>query len=175
LPPKSRSVPATCGFVWELNQELKQEITSFRLQVDSRFKKTEVKFKRISGQFKRIDSRFNKVDGHFKRIDARFKKIDARFNEVDARFKEVDARFNEVDARFDEMDARFNKMDARFDQLSSQILGLTATVHRAVALAEEQNARNLIVLDGYAQIYGRQQLIESRTGRLEERVFGIKE
>ena len=140
-PRKSSKIEVTVGMLDETRAELKSDITTLRLEMRAGFKK--------------VDARFKKVDARFNEIDARFKKIDARFNEVDARFDEIDARFKKIDARFDEMDARFNKLEA-------QISALTAMVHRLMVLVEEQNARNIFVLDGYTSLDARVRAIEAK-------------
>jgi hypothetical protein len=56
-------------------------------------------------------------------------------------------------------------------QMASQMSKFEASIHRALALAEEQNARNIIVLDGYAQIYERQNHFDKRLGKVEKKNF----
>jgi hypothetical protein len=92
-----------------------------------------------------------------------FKKFDARFKRVDARLRQVDARFDKVDARFDSMDARFDNMDAKFDELKHEI---KADIHRLGLLIEEQNARNVFVLDGLTSLFNRQDRIEQKVSKL---------
>jgi hypothetical protein len=63
---------------------------------------------------------------------------------------------------FQKMDARFKGVDARFDELASKMETLTAAVHRALALHEEQEARNKYVLDGHQGLTDRQDRIEEK-------------
>ncbi len=67
---------------------------------------------------------------------------------------------SEVDSLRFEMNSRFEKMDSKFETLA-------AAIHRTNALVEEQNSRNRIVLDGYDQIYRRQEEYEKRIQALE--------
>jgi chromosome segregation ATPase len=97
----------------------------------------------------------------------------AGFKEVDARFKEVDARFNQVDARFNQIDARFDQMDARFDRLEAQMSQMISEVSRIAVNVEEQNARNRVVMDGLANLWQRQDRVESRVGEVEKTVQSI--
>jgi chromosome segregation ATPase len=106
--------------------------------------------------------------GQFKGVDGRFKSLEAHFNDVDARFNKVDARFKDVDARFDKVDARFDSMDAKIETL-------IAAVHKSNANVEEQNARNLYVLDGYSSIYDSQVALKARVENLEKSVFGKRQ
>lgn len=140
-PRKSGQIAVTVKMLNETRRELKSDITTLRLE--------------MRAGFKNVDAQFNDVD-------ARFNKIDARFSTIDARFNKIDARFSTIDARFDEVDARFNKVDERFDQLGSQISEIKALSHRTLALIEEQNARNLFVLDGYASLDARLKSLEGR-------------
>ncbi len=73
--------------------------------------------------------------------------------EIKSGFKQVDARFKQVDAGFKQVDSRFDQMDASMNQIKSEI-------HRVLAVVEEQNARNIYVLDGYNSL-------EHRVGQLE--------
>lgn len=73
---------------------------------------------------------------------------------------EMNSRFLEVDARFKQVDARFDKMDSKLEKIMS-------AVYRTNALVEEQNARNKVVLDGYDQIYRRQEEFDQRLKVLE--------
>lgn len=98
------------------------------------------------------------------------KRTDARFNQIDAKFSQIDARFNQIDARFSQVDAKFN-------QLESQISTVLSEIHRLAILVEEQNARNKYVLDGYEQIFQRQDRLEIEVNqRLEvmEQVLSTK-
>src|SRR5437773_2458606 len=112
LPRKSKDVPATNGFVWALHQELKHELTSFKLSVDARFKK----------------------------MDARFTGVNAKFTSMEAKFTSMEARFTKIDARFTSMEARFTRIDARFDEMVSELSIIKAAILQVVALTEEQNA-----------------------------------
>lgn len=91
---------------------------------------------------------------------AGFKKVDARFNDMEARFNDIDARFSGVDARFSSHDARFDRLEAMIVQLASQMSGLQAAIHRVEVLVEEQNARNIYVLDGYTSLDARLKVLE---------------
>lgn len=93
---------------------------------------------------------------------AGFKKVDARFDKMEERFSGIDARFDTMEARFSGIDARFNRVDARFDTLEAMISGLQASIHRMQVLVEEQNARNIYVLDGYASLDARLKVLEGR-------------
>ena len=99
------------------------------------------------------------------------KKMDARFSRVDARFSQVDARFSQVDARFNQVDARFNQVDARLSQVESGIQLVLSEVHRVALMMEEQNKRNIFVLEGYDQLYKRMDRLESN---VEDRMTSME-
>ena len=80
--------------------------------------------------------------------------------EMKAGFKSVDSKFKSVDSKFKSVDARFDKIDSKFDDVRSDIQALTASVHRALALQEEQEARNKYVLDGHQVLHDRQDKFE---------------
>lgn len=66
-----------------------------------------------------------------------------------------------------EMNSRFLEVDARFDKMDSKLEKIISAVYRTNALVEEQNARNKVVLDGYDQIYRRQEEFDQRLKVLE--------
>lgn len=77
-------------------------------------------------------------------------------HEMQASFKRIEARFEEQKARFEKADAKFEKADAKFEKM-------WAEVHRMGILYEEQNARNIYVLDGYTSINDRLEKVEKKT------------
>ena len=93
------------------------------------------------------------------------KSMEARFNQIDARFSEIDSRFNQIDARFSKVDSRFNHLEAQLSTILSE-------VHRIAILMEEQNSRNKYVLDGYDQIYKRQERLEVN---VDQRLQAVEE
>ena len=68
----------------------------------------------------------------------------------------------ETKSGFQMIDSRFQGVEARFDELKSEIKTLTATVHRSLALYEEQEARNKYVLDGHQVLTDRQERVEEK-------------
>ncbi len=82
---------------------------------------------------------------------------------------EMKAGFSNVDKRFDEVRAMIHDLSATVHGLSASVHGLSASVHRVEAsvahqsmLAEEQNSRNLIVLEGLTGLGQRQTRVELR-------------
>ena len=59
-------------------------------------------------------------------------------------------------------------------KIESNTHSLKAEVHRLGLLIEEQNARNIIVLDGYQQIYHSQQELMGRMSGLEKEWYDFK-
>jgi hypothetical protein len=56
------------------------------------------------------------------------------------------------------MDSKFNQMDSKLEKVLSE-------VHRMAIMMEEQNSRNKFVLDGYEQLYKRQDRLEFDVSR----------
>lgn len=90
-------------------------------------------------------------------------KLDAKVDALSAR---LDAKANALDAKIDalrsEMDSRFKLVDVRFDRTDAKIENVLAAVHRVGLLVEEQNARNIFVLDGYTSLNDRLEKLEKR-------------
>ena len=82
---------------------------------------------------------------------------------------EMKAGFSNVDKRFDEVRAMIHDLSATVHGLSASVHRVEASVHQASAdvahqsmLAEEQNSRNLIVLEGLTGLGQRQTRVELR-------------
>jgi chaperonin cofactor prefoldin len=71
--------------------------------------------------------------------------------EMKAGFRQVDVRMGQLDLRMDQLDLRMDQLDLRMDQLSMETQKVIAGIHRITVLVEEQNARNLYVLDGCSE------------------------
>jgi len=94
-------------------------------------------------------------------------RIDRRFKNVDHQFKTIDAQFKTIDDRFDQVDARFDRLEDQFKELK---LDLRTHLHKTSLLIEEQNARNKFVLDGYQNLFERQDRTEDILKTLVEKL-----
>lgn len=153
LPEKSSDVPVTVGMLHVVRDELRSDIRSLEYKMDSRFKD--------------VDSQFKQVDARFEQIDARFEQIDAQFEQIDARFKQMDSRFDQMDLRFDAMASR---IDSRFSDMDSRLEKMLSRMYQMHSLAEEQNARNKVVMDGLNFLFDRQDRCETRINEVEKTV-----
>ena len=88
---------------------------------------------------------------------------------------------NEMKAGFKQIDAKF---DVKIDQLSASINSgikeVLAVVHRQAAqvdrmelLIEEQNSRNVVVLEGLTNLFTRQDRVETRMDDVQRTVESI--
>ena len=91
-------------------------------------------------------------------MEARFSQVDAKFSSMDSKFRSIDAKFSSIDSRFSSIDAKLSKMDA--------------SLHEIKLLVEEQNARNIYVLDGLVSLFNRQERVEGEVAELKELVVG---
>ena len=134
-PARPVDVPATKGMLDESREELKHEITSARLEIRA------------------VEAK----------VDALNAKLDAKSNALDTK---IDALGTRLDAKIDalraEMDSRFKLVDVRFDRTDAKIENVLAAVHRVALRVEEQNARNIFVLDGYTSLNDRVEKLEKR-------------
>ena len=90
--------------------------------------------------------------------------VNARFDEVNARFEQVNARIDEVSARVDQVSARIDQTNARIDQLDAS---MRASARRLETLAEEQEARNRVVLEVVQGHNARFERIEARLDEMQ--------
>lgn len=92
------------------------------------------------------------------------KRVDSLKSEISSKFSKVDDKFKEIDKRFDKLEAR---MEQGFAELKELLNAIMTKIHRTEVLSEEQNSRNLFVLDGYAHLISEQQKIRRRMDTFE--------
>lgn len=137
-PKKSDEIPVTQKQLELVKQELKSEITAFRLETRSGFKDMEAEFKNVDSKFKNLDSRFESIDSRFESVDSQFKRIDARFDKLDSRFELMQSTLFGMKAMFEEQNSRnrivldgythmFHKQecsDVRIAALETRVFGI---------------------------------------------------
>jgi len=77
---------------------------------------------------------------------------------------ELKAKIDSLEARTDSLEARIDSLEAK---LESYFKKMMSEIHRIGLLVEEQNARNIIVLDGLRSLFDRQERLEARVRDLE--------
>ncbi len=107
-----------------------------------------------------------------KKTQSRFDTVDARFSQVDARFSQVDAEFANIRSEFSKMNSRFSKIDSRFSEMDSKFASLHSELSRIAVIIEAQDSRNRFVLEGYEQVYHRQDRFEQK---IDQRVHALEE
>ena len=65
-----------------------------------------------------------------------------------------------MNSRFKRVDARFNKVEAQVEEVKAQIDDLKSLIHEIGANLELQDQRNQATLDGYDQLFRRQDRYE---------------
>ncbi len=186
LPKKSEEMYVTLKHLDAIEGKISNQITTVLLKtisnnegihhlnkrVDSLKSEISSKFSKVDDKFKGVDDKFKGVYQRFDEIDQRFVLVDKRFDEIDQRFVLVDKRFDEIDQRFDKLEERVDKLERRMDQGFAEIKEILATmmvkINHTLAVVEEQNARNLYVLDGYAYLISEQQKIHRRMDLFEK-------
>lgn len=101
--------------------------------------------------------------------DAKFIQTNAKFVQIASQLESLKA---ETNAKFMQVDAQLRTLEKRFD---SEIEKVFAITHRNSATVEEQNARNLYVLDAWASLHAIHENHRYRLGRLENHAFGIEQ
>ena len=69
-----------------------------------------------------------------------------------------------------ELGALEKRVDAKFLSVEAKLEQVVSAVHHVAALVEEQNSRNLYVLDGYAGLDAAQQDLSDRVAKLEAKL-----
>lgn len=172
LPKKSEEMYVTLKHLDAIEGKISNQITTVLLKTISNNEGIHHLNKRVDSLKSEISSKFSKVDDKFKGVDDKFKGVYQRFDEIDQRFVLVDKRFDEIDQRFDKLEERVDKLERRMDQGFAEIKEILATmmvkINHTLAVVEEQNARNLYVLDGYAYLISEQQKIHRRMDLFEK-------
>ena len=92
------------------------------------------------------------------------KRVDSLKSEISSKFAKVDMRFDKLENQMNELE---RKMEQGFTELRAILNTIMTKIHRTEALSEEQNSRNLFVLDGYAHLISEQQKIRRRMDTFE--------
>lgn len=129
------------------------------------------KKKKLLKQTKNLITRIDDVPVTHREIKVINKQLASLKISIDKRFDSVDKRFDSMDKRFDSIDKRFDSM---IDLMDSRFARISAENQRWLALYEEQNARNKVVMDSQAMTQHKFEEFDSRISSLEEKVHGIK-
>ena len=87
---------------------------------------------------------------------------------------EFKADFHGVKSEIHELRSEIHGMKSDIDGVKSELHGVKSELHRVALLVEEQNARNIFVLDGLTGLYGRQDRVESKTDAVEAALLFIR-
>ena len=72
------------------------------------------------------------------------------------------------------MDSGFKQVDARFKQVDSKIQEVLTAIQSVKVLVEDQNSRNLFVMDSLRSVVDVQQDLMNRVQKLEKSAFGVE-
>jgi len=131
---RRKDVPATYGQIESLRKMISSQNISLRASLKSH------------------DKRFDSIDKILKSHDDYFKSNNKRFDSIDKRFDSVDKRFDSVDKRFDSIDKRFDSLQA---EMKAGFAEIKTEIHKFLSLMEDQEARNIRVIDSHNQVSGR--------------------
>ena len=160
-------MPATQGMLMAVRDELKHEIAASE-------KRTLTRVEEVRGELgARIDAVRNELGARIDTVHSELgARIDAVHSELGAR---IDAVRNELGARIDALTVRVDRIDANVQELRVSVSRLEAAVEklhavtmRGLALNEQQDARNAIVLEAVTGMIDRQNRIEKRQDEQEE-------
>lgn len=93
-----------------------------------------------------IESLGQKIHANSIAIDG----IGRRVDRLEQRIERLEVRCEE---EFRKIEQRFQRLEIRLDRVEIKLTELSSAIHKLHALIEEQTARNVIVLDGYAAMY----------------------
>lgn len=125
-----------------------------RLLSFSRMKKA----KKTSAKRERLPDRSSELLVNQRMLYAVGDELKADIRSHDKRFESIEAKLASHDKRFDSIDAKLASMEAKSEARFRQLIGLM----------EEQNNRNLAVLDGYQSLYDRQDRVERDLDELKK-------
>lgn len=95
-------------------------------------------------------------------MKAGFTKMNSK---MDFQFSQVDSQFSKVNGEIASLRADMNASTARLESMFAKI----------VAISEEQNERNKVVLDSYGLVYDKLNNHDERLKKVEKHVLGIEQ
>lgn len=131
-PVKSDDVPCTKAHLELVRQELKSDITSLSLNMNSKFQLLESKFQNVDSKFQNIESKFLHVESRFQQMDSRFQDMDSKFEKMTSVLFEMKALLEEQNSRnrvvLDGYAHLFDKsvsVESRIENLEKKVFGVS--------------------------------------------------
>lgn len=87
---------------------------------------------------------------------------------------EVRTEINGLKSEINDLKSDVGGLHIKLHSVDAKIYGLQSEVHKLAVLIEEQNARNIIVLDGLTGLFGRQERVETRVDSFEKLLLDLK-
>lgn len=103
---KSHELPVTAGILNKAKSELKHDITSLSLKMDSFSSKLESQDNKIDSLSIKVDSQEKKIDSLSTKIDSQDKKTQSQFEKVQSQFEDVKSLIMKVLLKVEEVDNR---------------------------------------------------------------------
>jgi hypothetical protein len=103
-PRKSPDIPVTQEMLNEARNELKHEITSFRLEVDSRFKRVDAAIAKVQSDVAKVQSDVAKVQSDVAKVLAAVHRVGLLVEEQNARNKYVLDGYTSLSDRLDKIE-----------------------------------------------------------------------
>lgn len=117
----------------------------------------------VQDQIQDLKTELNqRLDDH----DTRFDSIDQTLKSHGQTLKSHHEEFRAIDHRFDRLESQFKGLNAKFDNLASD-------VSQIAIVAEEQNSRNRVVLEGLSQLWSKQAATERRLDIVENKLVWV--
>lgn len=160
-PTRDKHLPAPKDYVWEIGESLRFSFTSRLLEIRSSLAALDTKVDKIRGRVDSMVTRLEVIENKFDMANSETREFQSK---VDEMFVALGSRMDFKSATIDE---KFSALDCKFISIETQLAKIDSTLHNMLALYEEQNARNKFVLDGYAQIYERQKVLDKGMGSFD--------
>lgn len=149
---KSHQVPVTQAMLFLVRDELKADIAIVHGKIDAVSEKTTFEIKSVRAGARCLQE---EMTSEFKSVRA---EISGLREEMTSEFKSVRA---EISCLREEMKSEFKavraEMTAGFKEMTHK---MDSSFHKLQLLMEEQNARNIFVLDGLSSLFHRQEKLE---------------
>jgi len=165
-PVRSANVPVTKAMLFGVRDELKE-------YVQSKIHGVQVEIQTLRGEFEGLRGEFGVL-----RVEMNAKVEGLRGEIHDLRVEmntKVEGLRGEIECLRTEMYEMKAELKADIHEIKSEIHGLKADVHKLCVLIEEQNARNIVVLDGLNGLFIRQERVEKRVDDFSRDLAAIRE
>jgi len=182
--PQADDVPATCGLVRAVRNELllridhsesllMSEIQTIKIELRAEMQTIKVELQvqtgKVQGTVARVQADVTQLQVHVTHLQADVTQLQVHVTHLQADVTQLQVHVTHLQADVTQLRADVTQLQADVAHLKADVTHVRTDVARMLVLMEEQNARNKVVLDGLAASFARHEHTEKRLDALEKR------